>query len=98
VSADGYVASGGKRLALERSEWMGDWFVGASPRNGNNFAEGQWAHWVALACNILRHEATSVTHPDIHAIAQALPELDYYADGPALTDDDLARLFPEDAS
>ena len=39
----GYVVAAGKRLAIEESSWIPGWYVGASPRNGNEFDEGSGA-------------------------------------------------------
>lgn len=50
--------SGGRRCALHYSEWLSDWWVGISPRNGYNAAvEGDWEDWVELAQNILKLDA-----------------------------------------
>jgi hypothetical protein len=38
-----------KRLGIYKSDNLSDWYVGYSPRNANNYDEGTWADWVALA-------------------------------------------------
>lgn len=44
----------GRRLAVKESEWLDDWWVGTSPRNGDHAAvEGNWSEWVSLAHAIL---------------------------------------------
>lgn len=56
---------GGKRTNLERSEWMGDWWVGYGKDDGCQF-EGSWAAMVYLAAKILRHPATEVVAPNLY--------------------------------
>lgn len=51
------VARAGRRLGIEASAWISDWYCSHSPRNCNSNAEGTWAEWVALAHEILRLEA-----------------------------------------
>lgn len=88
------IPSGGKRLAMEHCEWMGDWFVSHSPRNSNSNAEGQWDQWVDMAVQILQHPATAITRPDAHAAAEGLAVANYYSEvGHTLTDDEIERLF-----
>lgn len=58
-----YAISAGKRLAIEESEWLSDWYVSASPRNGNANAEGMWCQWVHLARLILADERTKAQMP-----------------------------------
>lgn len=49
---------GGRRCAISSSEWLSGWFVGYSPRNGENASvEGPWEDWVTLARSILEIEA-----------------------------------------
>lgn len=55
-----------KRLGVEQSEWLDDWFVSHSPRNGNQNAEGMWCQWVHLARLILAHPLTAERVPDLH--------------------------------
>ena len=74
----GYTVAAGKRLAVEETEWMDDWFVSASPRNGNSHAEGQWCQWVHLARLILAHERTAEQMPDF---AMAYDDPPYLYDG-----------------
>lgn len=59
-----YLA-GGKRLAVEASEWLPGWHVSASPRNSNSHAEAQWCQWVHLARLILADPYTVATVPDL---------------------------------
>ena len=47
------VITAGRRLAICRSEYLGDWYISWSPRNDNQNAEGPWDEWVALAHAIL---------------------------------------------
>ncbi len=50
--------SGGRRCALRYSECLPNWWVGTSPRNGDNASvEGDWEDWVVLAQNILKLDA-----------------------------------------
>jgi hypothetical protein len=95
MNEDIEVIHAGKRLALEKSGWAGDWFMSSSPRNGNSHAEGQWDQWVDLALKILQHPATEVTRPDAHAAVAALPVHKFYNEcGRDLTDPEIAALFP----
>ncbi len=52
----------GKRLAITQEGWDG-WWVSYSPRNINNYAEGQWCQWVHLARKILADEKTKTQMP-----------------------------------
>lgn len=52
------VARAGRRLAVQRSAWLNDWYISYSPRNDNQNAEGDWAEWVALAREILAADAS----------------------------------------
>lgn len=48
----------GRRLAIEKSDWMENWWVAHSPRNGKSAcAEGPWEEWVELARQILEVDA-----------------------------------------
>jgi len=88
------LPSGGKRLGMERSEWLNDWFMSFSPRNSNSNAEGPWDHWADLAVQILRHPATAVTWPDAHAAVQHLEPRNFYAEaGRPLTEAECDELF-----
>lgn len=61
----GVEIPGDRRLALAICPWMADWFVGTSPRNGDGASvEGSWAHWVALAENILSINAALPARSD----------------------------------
>lgn len=51
------VIQAGRRLGIEASAWLSDWYISHSPRNGNSNAEGTWAEWVALAHQIIELEA-----------------------------------------
>jgi hypothetical protein len=53
----GYI-EGGYRCALRESEWLSNWWVGTSPRNGDDAqVEGEWEDWVNLAHQILAEDA-----------------------------------------
>lgn len=55
---------GGRRCAVRKSEWMDDWWVGTSPRNGDGASvEGPWEDWVTLARAILELDATPTEEP-----------------------------------
>ena len=69
-----YIGAG-KRLAVEESEWLGDWYVSASPRNGNSNAEGQWCQWVHLARLILAHPLTAEHIPSLAVEYPDAPDL-----------------------
>ncbi len=86
--------AGAKRLTIQNTPWMGDWFVSHSPRNCNSNAEGQWGQWVNLAVSILQHPATAITDPEAHEAAEGLTVHDYYDDvNRQLTDDEITNLF-----
>lgn len=84
-----------KRLAVDWTPWMGDWFVSSSPRNSNTHAEGYWDHWVDLAIKILRDPLTELVRPEAHAVAANLPDpLNLYSDvARELTADELMARF-----
>lgn len=63
------LPNGGKRLSMEKSEYLNDWFMSFSPRNSNSNAEGPWDHWVDFAIQILQHPATAIVRPDAHVAA-----------------------------
>ncbi len=89
-----HALSAAKRLGLDWTPWMGDWFVSWSPRNSNSNAEGTWEHWTELAIRILQHQATALVRPDAHAAVDGLPLLDPYDETKRyLTDDEVAALF-----
>lgn len=49
---------GGRRCAIRKDEWLNDWWIAYSPRNGDNAdVEGSWADWVELANAILHRDA-----------------------------------------
>lgn len=53
----GAAIPGGRRCAVAVCPWMSNWFVGTSPRNGDDATvEGTWEDWVVLAKNILAIE------------------------------------------
>lgn len=66
MSAENAAIHAGKRLGVEESEWLDDWYVSHSPRNGNGNAEGQWCQWVHLARLILAHPLTAEQMPGFH--------------------------------
>jgi hypothetical protein len=81
---------------MERSEWMGDWFMSYSPRNDNSNAEGQWDQWVSLALQILQHPATRLVRPEAHAAVQELDPKRFYSEVErGLTEEEVVELFGE---
>ena len=50
------VIEAAKRLGIKKVDGMTDWFVGWSPRNDSDCAEGAWSDWVKLAHLILEHD------------------------------------------
>lgn len=93
------MPKGGKRLSIEKSEWLGDWFISHSPRNSNAFAEGPWDHWVSLALQILQHPATEIVRPEAHAAVRNVDPGDFYDEtSRSLTDDELDALFGNETS
>ena len=53
------MITAGRRLAIRNS---GDgWWVGYSPRNDNEYDEGDWGEWVDLAKQILEQDAQNPT-------------------------------------
>ncbi|MGC5796466.1 hypothetical protein [Sphingomonas sp. NFX23] len=52
---------GGKRCGIQRSAWLPSFYVGWSPRNENENAEGPWSDWVALAHAILAADVDAQT-------------------------------------
>lgn len=88
------MPSGGKRLSIERSEWLNDWFVSHSPRNSNSNAEGPWDHWVDLAIQILQHPATELVYPEAHAAVKDVVSRNFYSGtGRDLTQTECDELF-----
>ena len=53
---------GAKRCGIQRSVWLPSFFVGWSPRNDNENAEGPWSDWVALAHAILAADEQARAH------------------------------------
>lgn len=53
VIARGETLDGGRRLAMLHSEFIENWFVGYSPRNHSDCAEGPIEDWRALAEKII---------------------------------------------
>jgi hypothetical protein len=83
-----------KRLTITRSEFLGDWFMSHSPRNGNGNAEGQWGQWVELALSILKHPATELCRPEVHTAVKKFLVNDFYTEtSHDLTDEEIKRLF-----
>jgi len=88
------LPTGGKRLGMERSDWLSDWFTSYSPRNSNSNAEGPWDHWVDFAVQILRHPATAIVRPEAHAAVQSVEPRDFYDEtGRDLTAEEQEELF-----
>ena len=52
----GLYLKGGKRLAVQESDYLNGWYVGHSPRNDSYCAEGEWADWVTLAHKIIEED------------------------------------------
>ncbi|KQO50615.1 hypothetical protein [Sphingomonas sp. Leaf257] len=50
----------GRRLGVERSEWLTGWFTSWSPRNDNSNAEGNWSEWVKLAHAIIGYNREAI--------------------------------------
>jgi len=50
---------GARRCGIQRSAWLPSFFVGWSPRNDNENAEGPWSDWVKLAHAILAADAVA---------------------------------------
>ena len=50
------IYGGGCRLAITRSRETLGTYQPHSPRNGDEFAEGEWDHWTELAREILQHD------------------------------------------
>lgn len=86
------VVEAAKRLGLHHCHTMGDWFVGFSPRNDSNNAEGHWAHWVNLAAYILSHPATKVVAPENYRTDLTFDK-DMYYGGKVLSYEHIADFF-----
>lgn len=58
---------GGRRLACKKCDWMENWWVAYSPRNGEGaVAEGSWADWVGMATEILEvDQKLKAGHPEL---------------------------------
>ena len=56
---------GTKRIDIEESVWMPDWFVGYSPRSEGR-PEGFWCQWVHVAREILADERTKEHMPEFY--------------------------------
>lgn len=67
-----------KRLGMEWTPWMGDWFTSWSPRNSNSHGEGTWDHWVDLALSILSDPLTAIVRPDVHDMSLAGKRQNFY--------------------
>ncbi len=57
--------SGSKRTNLEKSDWLGDWFVGYGKDDSCCF-EGTWWDMICFARNILASENTEIVTPDYY--------------------------------
>jgi hypothetical protein len=78
------MVKAGKRLAIVGGSLGEHWFHSYSPRNGNDFAEGQWCQWVHLARLILADERTKRDMPTHyreydapHLYDEAHPDCEY---------------------
>ena len=88
----------GKRLGVQWTPWMGDWFTSWSPRNGNSHAEGQWDQWVDLAVKILQDPLTQIVRPAAHEAVRDITPIEFYTGAEReLTDDELAARFNREA-
>lgn len=63
------MGDGGKRLGMEWTPWMGDWFTSYSPRNSNSHGEGFWDHWINLALSVLSDPLTEIVRPEVYDAA-----------------------------
>jgi hypothetical protein len=91
------VASSGKRCGVQWTPWMDDWFTSWSPRNGNNNAEGPWAHWVDLALRILNDPMTKLVRPEAHEAVQTLDLRAFYDEADVtLTEQQLIERFADE--
>lgn len=89
------VHGSAKRLGVQWTPWMGDWFTSWSPRNSNNHGEGTWDHWVDLALMILSDPMTEIVRPGAYAPKAAKFVQNFYDEsGRKLTDEELATRFP----
>ena len=86
----------GKRLGMNWTPWMGDWFVSHSPRNDNTHAEGEWDQWVDLALKILRDPLTEITRPELRAAVLPFEPRGYYTGADVnLTKEQLEERFKD---
>ncbi|BET51790.1 hypothetical protein RGQ21_67720 [Kitasatospora aureofaciens] len=96
--SEDWTLEAGKRLAVQRSDFLRDWFVSYSPRNCSEYAEGPWEHWVDLAVKILQDPLTAITRPEAHELSKQLEVMDYYSDANRyLTDEELIERFGEES-
>lgn len=58
------AAKAGKRLGVQWTPWMGDYFQSWSPRNDNCNGEGPWDQWIDLALKILGDPLTKIVRPE----------------------------------
>jgi hypothetical protein len=65
---------GAKRCGIQRSVWLPSFYVGWSPRNDNENAEGPWSDWVALARAILKADREA-REAEIRARAASVPRV-----------------------
>lgn len=85
------VAQSGRRLGVQWTPWMGDWFTSWSPRNGNNHAEGTWEEWVDLAVRILQDPMTALVRQDAHEAVAGVGQRDFAEYEPQYTSHDLTE-------
>lgn len=57
--------SGAKRANLEKSDWLGDWFVGYGKDTSCQF-EGTWWDMICFARNVLASENTKLVAPEYY--------------------------------
>ena len=55
--------SGAKRCNIDKSYWLGDWFVGTG-KDESCYLEGTWWDMICLARNILANENTKQCAPE----------------------------------
>lgn len=92
------VEESGKRIGVQWTPWMGDWFTSWSPRNSNSNAEGPWAHWVDLAVRVLQDPMTKLVRPDAAEAIAGLERRSFYSDADRyLTEDELRERFKRPA-
>lgn len=89
----------GKRLGVQWTPWMGDYFTSWSPRNGNSHAEGPWAQWVDLALRILQDPMTATVRPELHGLVAGLEVRDFYDEADVyMTEEMLRQRFARESA